>query len=236
MKLRVRLISLPYVVATMFLITSVRLPSWGSVQVECPSIADTSVFGGSPTTNYGDREENPIGPQDAEGEWHSYVKFDLSGVDPGSVIIERVVLQIYVTATHGDGYQRALLHQVAGAWEEMALTWRNRPAAGAHILHFPVSQTGPLEVPLATSVVEDWLESPSTYHGLVLMPMNPGGPRFDIGQREAGGSLVPRLVVTVTPTVFYSISGTISDNTSNPLEGVTVTADGHSATTGSDGI
>jgi hypothetical protein len=101
--------------------------------------------------------------------------------------------------------------KVTGSWTESTVTWTNQPthddaAATGRMLDIDwVSGNGPHRVActtVANTIVQGWVNSPSTNYGLVLKkdPETGNTPRCYPYQRESGSGGV-RLIVTYTVSV-----------------------------------
>jgi hypothetical protein len=144
-----------------------------------------------------------VGDPEADGEIHSYLKFDLSSIPPGSTI-DSVELQVRVTFcvnSLGAGFNIGI-YDVGGPWAERTITWNNRPTVALR-----GQCAGPADefkgwfsitAPELLTMVENWVATPASNNGLALLPEFSSTfiDGFDMGSRES--SFRPNLVVEYT--------------------------------------
>jgi hypothetical protein len=105
---------------------------------------------------------------DQFGHWIeiAYMHFDFSGLGDydGEYLIGAQL--VFRSAYSAYGEQRA--YKVAGAWEEMTITYNNRPGAGAFLASFHIS-AGYNYVNLDTTPIAPWVDAPETAHGILIV-------------------------------------------------------------------
>jgi hypothetical protein len=199
--------------------------------------ADANILENAPTTSYGgattlgaDGDE----PAGSAKDKYSLLKWDLSGIAPGSKISSASVT-LTVTNSSTQAYE---VYALKRDWTEAEVTWNSYAAgkpwevAGAKGAldreattagTVAPSATGERTFTLSTAVVQRWVDDPTTNHGIVFAKeTNADG--FDFYSRESTtASQRPRLTVNFegvdnTPpetTIDSGPSGTVSDASAN---------------------
>lgn len=135
-------------VVVMFL---VYLPVWAVESIQLDASESVSVRSDQPAQNFG---ENPVLETKATAE--SFLKFDVSGMNEH---VSRVTLRLYVTFVNRDGIQVSVRH-TGTDWDENAVTWDSRPAAGGHLQKFTLAKSDRrnwIEVDVSGYVKQDGL-------------------------------------------------------------------------------
>ena len=129
-----------------------------------------------------------ISPSRDVRRW-ALIQFDLSSIPAGSKITSAI---LYINDETGGSY-RVKFRRVTNPWDE-SVTWKSRPAFDPNpIGGFKLTKHGCVRAGyIDPTVVQAWLDSPSTNYGLALYPPSGAG---DVGLTSREGSLPPVLVV-----------------------------------------
>jgi hypothetical protein len=98
----------------------------GSTNTNLIATAETYVYNGSATTNYGAADPTLF----SAGSYRALMKFDTSSLAGAN--IATVTLKIYSTVTATSG--GVAVHPEADTWNESAVTWNNQPAWNSQVL------------------------------------------------------------------------------------------------------
>jgi hypothetical protein len=164
--------------------------------------ADTCVFQGYPTTNYGDFWDMMAGwddYRDPDGRTvRGLVAFDL-GELPRNVTVTRAVLRLHLIASWDfpGASRKVTVHRVTAPWQEMTAVWNNRPAfADAYDeQQVPPGEFGYYDFDVS-GLVRRWYEGSLPNQGFMIRgPEYPGtwSSWRSFGTRESNRS--PQLVV-----------------------------------------
>lgn len=131
--------------------------------------AGTTAWAYWPDDNYGDDEYLALG---ANGNvaWF-YLQFDLAGHLPEGAQVQQATLSLYAYDAYGYK-QSAAVRRVLDSWEEMTLTYNNRPAldvVGDDVYVEDFNRWWDWDV---TDLVADWAADPAGNHGLAVFPTN----------------------------------------------------------------
>jgi hypothetical protein len=165
----------------------VAYPTGGFVAVQ-----DTWVDKTNPNASYGSDTTLKIRPT-AGVDQRGLVRFDLSGIAPGSTILSAA---LYITVIKGDDYE-VRFYPITQPWPE-TVTWRTQPAydatsAGSFVLTKTVCTR---VASFSTSLVSAWINDPSTNFGIYLYPPTNSG-QATFSSRE--GANPPVLVIDYQP-------------------------------------
>lgn len=150
--------------------------------------ADTYVYQGAPSANYG--SVTPL--LASAGSYRSLLRFDTSGIDPASTITS-VTLRVYSTVGLASG--GAQVHAVGDAWDEATATWLNQPAWNTSVLATSATPTaaGWLSIPLPPASIV------AGGHTDLALGYSVSGIIERLSSRE-DPSNPPLLLVTTAPT------------------------------------
>jgi glucose/arabinose dehydrogenase/PKD repeat protein len=175
------------------------------------STADTKLLENTPTTAYGsattltgDGDE----PNNRSTDVYALIRWDLSSIPAGSKV-SSVSITLNVTNGSKNTYQ---VFGLKRPWVESAATWLHYAAnnpwevagakgsldRGAQVGSVPAPKVGKQTFTLSASVVQGWIENPSSNQGIIVAnTTNTDG--FDFSSRESTtSSLRPQLNVTYT--------------------------------------
>ena len=118
------------------------------------AMEDAYVSQGAPAQNFG--EDIALGVRDdASDDLTTYIKFDISGLDPCGEVIYGVL----DLSGSDDGFDGGTLHSVGNSWTEGGITWNNAPAISGS----PIGYVGPFEssahVPVTSQVTGNGIYS-----------------------------------------------------------------------------
>jgi len=169
--------------------------------------ADTAPYKFLPSLARGDRET--LWAITDPGNVHSfetYVRFDLPpALLSGELLVEEAVFSIFFSidsVSFGDGTDEPGVLEcrpVLEAWDEMAMTWNNRPAFGPAVDAITgITEVGPLSCDV-TELVRDWASGAAPNHGIALT--NPTGALlgFFSFESDEDPDLEPQLLVVAVP-------------------------------------
>lgn len=161
--------------------------------------------------NYGSSFQLTVG-NNAALHFHTAIRFEIAGMLPASVIIERAYLTLYCFDLEGSISIEARPLEVN--WAELEVSWNNRTGSftwdtpGGDYTQEVVGSVTPAEdnkmidIGLSPAVVKKWLQDPNENLGVMLIPMSgaPGtGYAAFISSEESNAALRPML------TVVYSM-------------------------------
>lgn len=201
------------------------------LQPDAVSGIDTYVSSVNDSDNYGTDPYLYMGG----GAWQNdtfnlYLKFDLTSVIPGT-IIDSARIDLYEIGQNGNmaGYNYGAF-EVTGPWTEDTLYWYNQPQYDTAMLYgftggYFQWTGGPgwRSVYIPDTVVQNWLDNPSSNYGIVIKALAGfyGFP-YITSSDWTNAEYHPRLVINSNGA---TISGTVTDaSTSNPLEGIILNA------------
>jgi len=175
------------------------------------STADTKLAKNASTTNYGGATTLGADGDDPGGsgrDAYSTLRWDLSSIPAGSKV-SSVSITLNVTNGSTQTYQ---LYELKRPWVESTATWllyasgspwevagaKGSLDRGAQVGSVPAPKAGKQNFTLSASVVQGWIENPSSNQGIIIAnATNTNG--FDFSSREvADASLRPTLSVTYT--------------------------------------
>ncbi len=166
---------------------------------------DTFIEADKPNTAFGDDVNVSV---DADPEQHGLLRFDLSAL-PAGATIDSAVLEVNVNNPVETG--ELLFYRLLEDWEELEATWNNRrkgqrwtaPGAAPPMSAFPLSQaslaardTGLYTVTLPPSLVQSWVDQPSSNFGVVMISTSPDGRGGVFDSRDSDNTtLRPQLTI-----------------------------------------
>jgi hypothetical protein len=126
-------------------------------------VADAHVNSALPAVNSGGISNLNVG-----GGYTALVQFDLFTLPSGTSAanVSRALLRLYVNRADAPGTVNVA--PVTAAWGEYSVTYATQPAASAAIGSISVSSAATFVVLDVTSVVQGWITTGSTNHGLQL--------------------------------------------------------------------
>jgi len=90
------------------------------------AVEDATVSQEVPTENYGNAWELWVGAGEPGHEAFALLRFDLSAIPEGSTV-ESAVLWAEISRRVGHGQARVCVHWTGSSWDELTVTWNNRP-------------------------------------------------------------------------------------------------------------
>ena len=153
---------------------------------------DSWVNRARPEATHGTDPQLHISPSRNVNHW-ALIQFDLNSIPTGSKITSAI---LYINNETGDNYQ-VELRRVTGLWDESA-TWKTRPTFDSNAIgDLTITKRGCVRAGyIDPTVVQVWLDSPSTNYGLALYPPSGTG---DVKLTSREGSPPPLLVVSYSP-------------------------------------
>ncbi len=182
-----------------------------------PALADTVVFQpgpddgqdtwvgtADPGANHGGESILYFGGIPGFGEARLYIRFDLTGLAPGSNVTD-AVLELYMYGQNGfmDTFNYGL-YRVTAPWDENTLTWNTQPTSedtpavvfsgASWQAAFPQWHA----IDGLETLVQFWVDHPDQNHGAVIKALSGyyGTPYIWPSEYEADPSLRPRLTVS----------------------------------------
>ncbi|MCK4784088.1 MAG: DNRLRE domain-containing protein, partial [Desulfobacteraceae bacterium] len=182
---------------------------------------DTCVYQELPTTSYCSSETAYAGAQ-GDNEWAAYFKWNLSSLQNCTIL--SATARFYCSEYLGN-LMTPEVYEVTSSWSESPCpTWYTKPGKGGpDIGHDDLDSPGWFEVDGSglVSIVQGWVDSPSTNHGLVICHDAYGDVRV-AGFRTkeySGGAYTAELIVTCEPQpeVELTLEGVYSGATPQTL-------------------
>jgi len=177
-----------------------------STTVTLNPIADAFTWSSHPDTNYGG--ENYLTVDD--GYKRIYIKFNLSSIPSGSVIISATLkLYDYCTTSY-----EVCVYPASADWSESTITWNNQPDYNSSLQSCSTtssSATGSWVSWDVTDIVKEWIEGNLENHGFVLKASGSGSDQF---RSKEYSSNKPQLIIeyvepnTVTQTITETVTET----------------------------
>ena len=140
-------------------------------------MADTTLFQGQSTTNFGNWVYMYAGLSDL---YRSTVKFDVSAIMP-DYPVDKAILSVYVEALKSGEAGDLKAYEVTKAWAENTATWKapwamsggdfDAVAAGsAAVVKADEGRWKQVDI---TALVQKWVADPTSNHGVLLRLLNP---------------------------------------------------------------
>jgi YVTN family beta-propeller protein len=159
-----------------------------SETVTLTATADSYVSSGAATTNNGTSTLLGVDSSPVEA---TYVKFDLSAYEGRT--LESATLQLHSAGSGSTGTQNVKL-VATDSWTETGITYSNRPTPGSSIGTLgPTAKNTSYSVPLTVSGLTGELGQQLS---LGMDSSNSDG--LDLNSKEAGSTLAPKLVLTLS--------------------------------------
>ena len=186
----------------------------GSTTVTLTPIADAFTDKAAPNTNYGsDNYLSVYGS--ASYENRAYLKFDLSGIPSGSIILSAKLklFDIYGSQIN------ICVHRVTGDWNETDITWNNQPGYDADSIDCETSwESNTWGEWNVTSLVQGWVDGDYPNYGFVLITDAENVDKFRSKEYDGDD---PQLIIeyvepnTVTQTITETetVTETITETT-----------------------
>ena len=194
----------------------------GSTSVTLTPIADAYTSKYDPDTNFGSNSELLVDGRDTYKK-RAYLKFDLSSIPSGSVIISAKLKLL----DHYGANINICVHRVTGDWSETSITWNNQPGYDADSIDcktsWAVDTWGEWDV---TSLVQGWVDGDYPNYGLVLISDDNDLDKFH--SKEYNGD-DPQLVIeyvepnTVTQTITETVTETQTVTETTTVANTTIT-------------
>jgi len=168
---------------------------------------DTYVCADDATGNYGNSSRLKVGKNNGDDQYEkiAYLKFDLSSIPDGAVIIS-ATLKLYDETSVSINIK---VYRVAEDWSESDINWNNKPSFDESYTYASVNSGGSgswFEADI-TELVEEWLNGTYNNYGVALRA--PSSNAYDqfYSKEDSDSSKHPRLVIeyvepnTVTQTI-----------------------------------
>lgn len=153
---------------------------------------DSYVVRDTPTANHGSARDLHVDNSPAKA---FLLKFNVSGVGASTVSSAKIRLHVTDPSTRGGDFSAA-----SASWAESTVTWESAPPAGVRVGTLGAVTTGTWqEVPLAAGTVSG--------DGVVSIRVDStSSDGADYDSKEAGASLAPQLVLTVSgwPSLLWN--------------------------------
>lgn len=197
-------------VCALFIMFGVSRPAWSDT-VTVPVTDDATVSEMNPNTPYGVTYDSLVVGDSGgnDDEWHSYVKWDLSAIPPGSTI-NSVYVEFYRFCFSSTSSIFLTISPVVDSdWDEVSITWNTRPpSAPLAVANYAVpSCSGPAQLlrfndsdGTLAGVVQSWLDGDSVNRGLRFYSPSPESGAYQVfSAKEDGADHAPKLVIDFTP-------------------------------------
>jgi len=172
-------------------------------------VADAFVSNATPDTNWGLNQQISVARPDASHIQFGYLEFDLSSIPAGSTVNSAFLHLDTVGVNPPESSNLIEATNLLSDWTEYTVTWNNRPDMGGTRYGLArVDQTGwvdsvwgtDLGYPLA-DLIESWIDTPTSNHGVALRPIDDGVPGVQFASREAAPATWSYLIIDYsTPT------------------------------------
>lgn len=184
---------------------------------------DTGIDSLLPDANYGASTGMPFGLYSGESMW-ILVKFDISFLQPASVIVEKAYIVLTRNGFTGSTFSAEAFRATA-TWDEGTrnsevqvadgATWNNRTtaftwavaggdfdaASGGGAVSLSQTSASVISIPVKASMVQGWLANPSENYGIIIKASNtpPGGYTGIFLKEAAAAADRPRLLIYYRP-------------------------------------
>lgn len=167
--------------------------------------ADTYVYDGSPTNNYGTSPTMVVKSAGAGYNRRAFLRFDLASLPPGNIGSATLALMPTSVAIPG-------VHAIANAsdnsWSETALTWNNQPGHDAPIATWTPPTNAPVNVPVDSAVAAALQNGSNVVSFCIYADTATSNGYVEYGAREnATANYRPKLQLLYThspPTVLLT--------------------------------
>jgi hypothetical protein len=186
-----------------------------SLSVELNPIADAQVEASFPDQNFGGNTTLEV---DGKPVKITYLKFDLSGFSPETIL--SAVLRIKLT--NSSNFSQRISNVVDDAWEEISITYNNRPLSSALLTTFDGGRTGAwVTIDLTGGVIAEAGEflslaiDSSGSNGLAFYSLDGGqatAPLLHIERDISGGNPTPTSTSTPSPSTSTPVSTSTPTN------------------------
>jgi len=149
----------------------------------------------------------------------AFIKFDLSSIPSGSVIIS-ATLKLYVSTLNYPSDGQVELHRVTSDWSESGATWNNQPSYDSAITASKacseISDDSWVEFDV-TSDVQAWVNGTYDNYGWAILRPGVSSSTAYIGFDSREGTNKPQLIVeyvepnTVTVTTTETVTETVTE-------------------------
>ena len=160
--------------------------------IDLPAVADATVRTAQPASNFGALPQLQV-----DSDTRALIRFDLTPLPPGATpaSIAQATLRLYVNRVTSPG--GIVFSRVESPWAESSITAANMPQLGPGLIPpLTVSSANTYYLVDVTQLVKDWLEYPSSAHGLLLAAAQPTTVFFD-SKENSGTSHAPTLTVVL---------------------------------------
>jgi hypothetical protein len=139
------------------------LPVGAAYATEGVVVGDAYVNSAHPAVNYGSLSNLYV-----NGNGTALLQFDLSALPAGTTAsqIGSATLKLYVNRVNTSGTVNVV--PVTSAWSESAVTYNTIPSLGSTVASFTPATAGQYVVIDVTSLVQEWVTTPSSNFGLAL--------------------------------------------------------------------
>jgi hypothetical protein len=234
-----RFLSILFVMVSVFSLSAMGLPSpllAQEAEARVPSTEAVYVMDGEETNlNSGaERTYLLVCPRiEMAGERETLIRFFI-GLSKGAEIqVTGASIKLYQQSASRSG--SVDIYALESGFDEDTVTWNTKPLRGAFQSHTHLEAgTGPRYLDIPTTLVESWIESPSTNYGIVLVYSGLGANCHVFSSDETGSP--PTLIISykgepgpITPpppedTVPCEISYTVTPPSPRAGQEVTITA------------
>jgi FG-GAP repeat len=167
-------------------------PTCVTLQRPATSVADAYLARATPNRNFGTSTDLYVGTVSGSPR-ESLIRFDLSTIPAGSTITSATL-----TLTRVGGSDVAVnVYQVTASWSEGGVTWNSFGQAFAPSVVTTLPSTAPTTMATLTSLVQEWVSTPSTNDGIALTYSGTGHTVFASSEYGTASDL-PELSVCYT--------------------------------------
>ena len=188
--------------------------------------ADAYVKSNAGDSNYGSDTELFAANQVNGADEITYIKFDLSGISSGSVIVS-AKLKLWITS---GGSCQICVYRVTSDWSENSVTYNTRPSASSEsetcVSVGGLNTWAEFDI---TDLVQAWVNGTYDNYGVKIFPSESGKYAHFASREYSDSSKRPQLVieyvepVTVTQTVTETVTETTTVASTTYTETETMT-------------
>ena len=172
-------------------------------------------------TNYGSAATMEVGARFREGwvpgtadELQSLIYFDL-GALPNGITINEATLRVNEVNTNGGGSAISDIKYITGTWNELGVTWNNKPASGSVINTVNLNSNG-WKSAIVTNAVRGFINGTSTNYGFYIQTQVINDHEYSaIGTKESAN--IPSLNISYSITLYSPVNGSTQIKTYPPL-------------------